>query len=108
MKRYFEVKIVGFDTCEWASTRETQLVEAQSEKEALENMNKWCKEHSYMGGYEWSVEEITEMELVPKSYYESLLKDSRRWQVANNLLHNSQYNIEQNIKDYIENIKNNW
>ena len=59
--KYFEVRLVGYDTCEWNTKRETQIIQAESEDEALEIANKWCVEHTYMGGYEWSTESVKEV-----------------------------------------------
>ena len=59
--KYFEVKLVGYDTCEWNTKKETQTIQAESEDEALKIANEWCVAHTYMGGYEWSTESVKEV-----------------------------------------------
>lgn len=51
MKKY-TIKLIGYDTCEYGS--KTRMLEFDSVEEA----KKWCKDNSYMGGYDWYVDTV--------------------------------------------------
>lgn len=57
MKR-FKVDYVGYDTMEWGSINRTEIVEANNKEEAKEKI----ESRSCMGGYDYYVERIEEVE----------------------------------------------
>ena len=54
----FKVDYVGYDTMEWGSINRTEIVEAENETEAKDKI----KSRSCMGGYDYYVQRIEEVE----------------------------------------------
>ena len=61
MKTY-KAKLVGYDTMEYGSTEKSIEIQAENEEIAKEQAQKYCEEHSYMGGYDWYVNRVVEVE----------------------------------------------
>lgn len=58
----YNANLIGYDTMEYGSARQTIEIIANDKDEAMIVAKDWCKEHSFMGGYEWHIERIVEVE----------------------------------------------
>lgn len=54
------VTLRGDDTLSFSHTTHVLEVKAENIGLAHNEAQKWCDEHSYMGGYEWFIKEIKE------------------------------------------------
>lgn len=61
MKTY-KAKLVGYDTMEYGSKEKSIEIQAEDKDSAKEKADKYCKEHSFMGGYDWYVSRVEEVE----------------------------------------------
>ena len=61
MKR-FRVQVRGYDTMGWGSRDSEMIIEAENLDQAKVLAQKWCDENSFMGGYDWGVQSIREIE----------------------------------------------
>ena len=52
----FTFKLVGYHTNAWAHTNEELKIDAETEQEAVKQAEKWCEDHSFMGGYDWKID----------------------------------------------------
>ena len=64
----YTFKLVGYDTCEWSHTNHELEIESDTKDEAFKQAEKWCNEHSYMGGYDWKIDDYFPKEK-PKYIY---------------------------------------
>lgn len=49
----YTAKLKGYETLGCGTTYFNLEIEAEDEKEAKKKALEWCKENTYIGGYEW-------------------------------------------------------
>lgn len=64
----FTFKLVGCHTNAWAHTYDELKIDAETEQEAVKQAEKWCEDHSFMGGYDWKIDDYFPKEK-PKYIY---------------------------------------
>ena len=52
----YTFNLIGYDTCEWDHVNDELKIEAETEQDAVKQAERWCSEHSFMGGYDWKID----------------------------------------------------